>query len=101
MMSIVHILRGNNTVFDFLFDAQCKDERKRFLNILKLMIKANVNLNVYLDYYLFKEGIPQEYNLKSKTSKTYLGIRQFYRKQLAHYIRIARKGTNEKIKVVR
>ena len=80
-MSIINIIKGKNTIYDFLLDAYDNSDYQRGYYLIELMIKCNVNLDHFVKFLS-----------KNRSIELHKGIsnHQFYRKVFAKFIRQCR-----------
>lgn len=80
-MTIINIIKGKNTIYDFLLDAYNNNDYKRGYYLVELMIKCNVNLDHFVKFL-------------AKNSTTELHkhtcYHQFFRNVFAKFIRQCR-----------
>lgn len=80
-MTIINIIKGKNTIFDFLLDAYNQCDYQRGYHIIKLMVKSKTNLDNFVKFL-------------AKNSTTELHkhscYHQFFRNVFAKFIRQCR-----------
>ena len=56
-MTIMNIIKGKNTIYDFLLDAYDNSDYKRGYYLVELMIKCNVNLDEFVKFLAKKRSV--------------------------------------------
>ena len=80
-MAIMNIIKGKNTIYDFLLDAYNNDDYKRGYHIIRLMIKSKTNLDNFVKF-LAKNNTKELYKHSC--------YHQFFRNVFAKFIRQCR-----------
>ena len=80
-MAIMNIIKGKNTIYDFLLDAYNNCDYKRRYHIIKLMIKSKTNLDNFVKF--LAENSSTELHKHSC-------YHQFFRNVFAKFIRQCR-----------
>ena len=80
-MTIMNIIKGKNTIYDFLLDAYNNRDYTRGYHIIKLMIKSHTNLDNFVKFLAKNRSV----ELHKHTC-----YHQFFRNVFAKFIRQCR-----------